>query len=228
MGRLLDRESAAVLMDLIRSQGIQVRAGVQIEGIVGENRVEGVKILDGTIYPAQLVLISCGVRANTDLAVSSGLNCGRGLLVDDELRTSDPDIYGAGDCIQWKSPNPSLWNYARASGTLAGTNAARSVQKGQAGALFSPKTETVILKSMGTWLFSGGNVDEGGAVVTEVLYGRPEAMETDRRPLFQVNFKETGPVRYKKKFYREGKLCGAVLIGDLSDMEPLKREMNGA
>ena len=109
MGRLLDEESAGIFTDIIEKKGIPVFTGVQIEEITGKDVVSGVKLADGKWFPADLVIVSCGIRANTELARSAGLGCDRGVLVNDFLQTDIPGIYAAGDCMQWRCPNPGLW-----------------------------------------------------------------------------------------------------------------------
>lgn len=219
MGRLLDEESANILTDIIRDRGIQVFSGVQIEEITGESEATGVKLKDGTVYPADLVILSCGVRANVELAREAGIACDKGVLVNDYLQTSEADIYAAGDCIQLEKSNPSLWGYSKTSGETAGFNASTTEKYKK----FIPSMEFVVLSSMGTNLFSGGSVDERDGIKTLVKKGDKDFVKYR----FEVNKHETSNVCYEKNFYKDNKLCGAVIIGDLSKMEQLKREMNG-
>lgn len=219
MGRLLDQESAGLLTDQIRAQGIACHAGVQIRSILGDEQVRAVSLADGREFPAELVLISTGIRANIQVAAEGGIACDRGVLVDNQMKTGAEDVYAAGDCIQWKSPNPGLWGYAKTTGEVAGINAS-SQDGSEIG--FVPRPEFVVLSTMGTGLFSAGDVSEGAGVET-VTQKREAASEKTCR--FVVNSHEVGAVLYKKKFYRQGKLTGAVLMGDLSEMEAIKSEM---
>jgi 3-phenylpropionate/trans-cinnamate dioxygenase ferredoxin reductase subunit len=102
--RLLGRVLAPMLSDwyaeLHRGHGVQLVLGAQIAEIVTdhENQATGVRLNDGTLYPAGLVVVGIGVNANDELARTAGLECERGIVVDACGRTSDPSIVAAGDC----------------------------------------------------------------------------------------------------------------------------------
>lgn len=109
MDRLMARVVSPVLSDyyrdLHRSRGVDVRLGASVTEIVGAaGRVTGVRCGDGTIVPADLVVVGIGIIANDDLAKAAGLACDRGIVVDAQLRTSDPAIYAIGDCAVFPHP----------------------------------------------------------------------------------------------------------------------------
>lgn len=218
MGRLLDPQSAGVLTEKIENAGIPAYAGVQIEELTGEEEVNGVRLADGRWFPAQLVIVSCGVRANIAVASGSGLECDRGVLVNDHLWTSSDDWLAAGDCIQWKQPNPGLWNYSARSGEVAGWNLVHDEHQYRS---FVPLAEPVILSAMGTSLFSIGNISEEGEVEIKVTQER----KTGRDIKFKVNRHEGDTEFYEKRFFRNGVLCGAVLIGNLEAMMSIRAEL---
>lgn len=192
MSRQLDEESAAVFMEILEKRGISVHTGVRIEEIAGQSRAEGVRLEDGRWFPADLILLSCGVRANVELAKQAGLPCRRGLVVDCFLRAGADGIYGAGDCIEIQSPaqnpgqspsqnpsqipsqdpdqtpatvlNPGLWNYARRSGEIAGYQASGQTPERK----FEAPREGLIFHGAGTALFSIGRVEEGPGIRTQV------------------------------------------------------------
>ncbi|HEX5201338.1 MAG TPA: FAD-dependent oxidoreductase [Actinoplanes sp.] len=91
--RVLGDRLAQVFADLHRAHGVEFRFGAQIEDL-RDNRVV---LADGATLDADAVLIAVGVRPNTGLAEQAGLEVGDGVLVDRHLRTSDPDIFAAGD-----------------------------------------------------------------------------------------------------------------------------------
>jgi len=102
--RLLGRVLAPMLSDwyaeLHRGHGVQLVLGAQIAEIITdhEGQATGVRMADGTLYPAGLVVVGIGVNANDELARAAGLACERGIVVDACGRTSDPSIVAAGDC----------------------------------------------------------------------------------------------------------------------------------
>ncbi len=96
--RALGREVAQVFATLHRDHGVDLRFGVQVAEITGmEGRVSGVRLADGSHIDADAVLVGIGISPNTELAVAAGLEVDNGVKVDAQLRSSDPDIFAAGD-----------------------------------------------------------------------------------------------------------------------------------
>ncbi|CAB49573.1 NAD(P)/FAD-dependent oxidoreductase [Pyrococcus abyssi] len=95
---MLDKDMASIVQKNMEEHGVKFRFGVGVSEIIG-NPVEAVKIGDETVE-ADLVLVATGVRANVDLAKDAGLEVNRGIVVNEYLQTSDPDIYAIGDCAE--------------------------------------------------------------------------------------------------------------------------------
>jgi 3-phenylpropionate/trans-cinnamate dioxygenase ferredoxin reductase subunit len=95
--RVLGREVAQVFADLHRDNGVDLKLGAALDDITGTNHVSGVRLADGTHLAADAVIVGVGISPNTELAEAAGLEIGDGIQVDASLRTSDPDIYAAGD-----------------------------------------------------------------------------------------------------------------------------------
>ncbi|HLK76151.1 MAG TPA: FAD-dependent oxidoreductase [Streptosporangiaceae bacterium] len=96
--RVLGREVAQVFADLHREHGADLRFGVQVAEITGTaGRADGVRLADGTHVPADAIVVGIGITPNSQLAEAAGLEVGNGIVVDAGLRSSDPDIYAAGD-----------------------------------------------------------------------------------------------------------------------------------
>ncbi|ABD68055.1 FAD-dependent pyridine nucleotide-disulphide oxidoreductase [Rhodoferax ferrireducens T118] len=112
--RLLGRVLAPLLSDwyaqLHRSHGVNLVLGAQITALEADRQgtVSGVRMADGTLHPAALVVVGIGVSANEQLARDAGLACERGIVVDACGRTSDPVIVAAGDCAARRLPDGSL------------------------------------------------------------------------------------------------------------------------
>lgn len=124
MGRQLDREAGEMLQKISEGQGIRIHTGVQIEAIEGEGSASGVRLADGTVFPAELVIVSCGVRANTAIAKEAGIGTDRAVIVNEKMETSLPDIYACGDCAQYEGMNYAIWPQALEEGKVAGAQAA--------------------------------------------------------------------------------------------------------
>jgi 3-phenylpropionate/trans-cinnamate dioxygenase ferredoxin reductase component len=96
--RVLGKEVAQVFADLHREQGVELRFGVAVAEITGSGgRASGVRLGDGSHVPADAIIIGVGITPNIQLAEAAGLQVGNGIVVDARLRSSDPDIYAAGD-----------------------------------------------------------------------------------------------------------------------------------
>ena len=96
--RVLGRQVAQVFASLHRDHGVDLRCGVQVAGITGRNgQADGVLLADGSRIDADVVIAGVGITPNTELAAAAGLDISNGIRVDAQLRSSDPDIYAAGD-----------------------------------------------------------------------------------------------------------------------------------
>ncbi|GGG51759.1 ferredoxin [Kocuria dechangensis] len=107
IGRAVGEETSQFFLDAHRAAGIEVRLGVQLSRIVGEDgRVTGVELGDGTVVPADIVLVGIGVVPNTELAEELGLECGNGIRVDEYALASDGHTVAIGDCANMPNPIP--------------------------------------------------------------------------------------------------------------------------
>lgn len=97
----LDPEIAGITAKYLREQGITILTGEKVTGFLGNGKVEAVET-DQRSIPADLVILAIGARPNVELARSVGLTIGAtgGIVVDEFLRTNDPDIYAGGDCVE--------------------------------------------------------------------------------------------------------------------------------
>jgi 3-phenylpropionate/trans-cinnamate dioxygenase ferredoxin reductase subunit len=123
--RVLGREAAEIFAGLHRDHGVDLRVSVEVSGITGDDAATGVRLGDGSEVAADLVLVGVGITPNTGLAEAAGLDVDNGVLVDERLRTSDADIFAAGDVAN--AFHPALgrrlrvehWANARRQGVTA-------------------------------------------------------------------------------------------------------------
>jgi 3-phenylpropionate/trans-cinnamate dioxygenase ferredoxin reductase component len=105
--RVMKRVTGAIISSfferLHRDRGVDVRLRARLGAIDGEQRATGVRLADGTMLPADLVLVATGARANDDLAAAAGLACDDGILVDEFARTGATNVYAVGDCARFPS-----------------------------------------------------------------------------------------------------------------------------
>jgi len=96
--RVLGSEVASVFAALHAEHDVDLRFGVQISEITGsDGHADGVRLSDGSLIPVDAVIVGVGITPNTELAAAAGLDVDNGIRVDAQLRSSDPDIYAAGD-----------------------------------------------------------------------------------------------------------------------------------
>jgi len=103
MKRVTSPVISGFMQDFHRGRGVDIRLGARLAAIEGEGRVAQVRLADGTMMPADLVLLAVGAKPNDDLAAAAGLACADGIVVDEHGRTSDAAIYAAGDCTRFPS-----------------------------------------------------------------------------------------------------------------------------
>lgn len=127
MNAQLDAEAGAILKRSVEALGITVHLDVLATEVLGDGHVEGVLLEDGRRLDCDLLVVAAGVRPHTDVAVRSGLEVERGIVVDDQLRTDDPDVYAIGECAQHRGSVYGLvapaWEHARVlADVLTGTD----------------------------------------------------------------------------------------------------------
>jgi NADPH-dependent 2,4-dienoyl-CoA reductase/sulfur reductase-like enzyme len=126
--RAVGEQMAAPCADLHARNGTELRCGVSVTGLEGEDRVEGVALSDGSVLPADLVVVGIGADPVTDWLTDSGLQVDDGVVCDETLR-ADTEVYAAGDVARW--PNPLFgrtmrlehWTSAAEQGAAAARNA---------------------------------------------------------------------------------------------------------
>ncbi len=195
MGRQLDEGASQMLTDISRSNGIDIHAGVQIASIEGESSVTGVKLADGREFPAELVIVSAGVRANVGAAKNAGLDINRGIVVNADMSTSDKNIFACGDCAEYEGINYAIWPQALEQGKVAGANAAGDALT------YTTVSAGLSFHGMNTGLYAIGDNGKNPNLIYRT-----------------VEFKDMGRKQYEKYYFLNNRLCGAILIGDTSKM----------
>lgn len=124
VGRQIDEQNAAVLRGVMDRMGVPCFEGVSIDEITGEDRTDGVRLADGRWFPAEVVVVSCGIRSSIQLAQAAGVTVDRSVIVNERMETNIPEIYACGDCAALNGVNFQLWQEASQQGRVAGANAA--------------------------------------------------------------------------------------------------------
>jgi 3-phenylpropionate/trans-cinnamate dioxygenase ferredoxin reductase subunit len=101
--RVTGPDVSAFFETLHRDRGVDIRLGARLAAVTGNGAVSGVRLADGTVIAADVVLLAIGSQANDDLGRSAGLPCRDGILVDELARTPAPGVYAIGDCTRFPS-----------------------------------------------------------------------------------------------------------------------------
>ncbi len=204
MGRQLDIDAGEWLLQAAKKSGIEVRTGVKVASIDGETHVNGVTLSDGEQIKAGMVIISAGVRANTELAKKIGLITNRGVVVDSRMQSSQKDIYACGDCAEFQGISYGVWPEAVEEGKVAGANAAGEEVE------YTAKEPALTFHGMNTALFAAGDNGKNPNLLYKTIV-----------------YQDMGREQYQKYYFLNDRLCGVILLGDLSLMgrmsELLKR-----
>jgi nitrite reductase (NADH) large subunit len=192
MERQLDEAAGWLLKTELESRGHTILTQADTAEIVGEHRVEGVRLKDGREIPADLVVMAVGIKPNTALADDAGLEVGRGIKVDDHMVTSDPSVFAVGECVEHRGACYGL--------VAPLFEMCRSLADGltKEPTPYMGSVTSTKLKVSGIDVFSAGDFSGGGECEDIVLRDASRGV-------------------YKRLIVQDGKLVGAVLYGDTSD-----------
>lgn len=202
MGRQLDEAAGSLLQEIAMDEGIAIYTGVQIEEIQGSEHVERVKLSDGREFEADMVIVSAGVRANTNLAKEAGIEIDRAIIVNEKMETNIDGIFACGDCAQYKGSNYAIWPEASEQGKTAGANATGDTVE------YNVPSLGLSFHGMNTALFAIGDTGKN----EKLLYRTMEMKDMARK-------------QYEKYYYVNNQLKGAILIGDVSKMAEIMEQI---
>ncbi|GGU57761.1 nitrite reductase [Streptomyces albospinus] len=241
MEHQLDPGAAELLRDHLTALGIEVHTECRVRGIEtavpdaarpGTRRVRAVELADGFRLDAELVVLACGVRPRTGLAVAAGLDVGLGIRVDDSLRTSDPRIHAVGDCAEHRGTVYGLAGAAQEQADALARVLAAPGAPAPAGT--APEPDPAAPAYTGTRLLTRLTLAAGGAPATG-------SAPTGSAPFDLASFGRTTPLpgddvirladatrtAYRKVVVRGDRLVGGILLGDLGTVGALARTWEG-
>ena len=190
----LDQESGDMLRATISGMGINVLSNAITTRIVRTGgRVSHLEFKDGSTLETDMVVVSAGIRPITEIATASGLKVDKGIVCDDQMRTSDPDIFALGECVEHRGKTYGLvdpiWEMAN---VLADVMTGADASAAYLGSKLGTK-----LKVMGVELASMGETRSSAPADEVVVY---------REPAHGI---------YKKIVVRDGEIAGAILLGEI-------------
>lgn len=195
MNQQLDAQAGAILKATMEQMNVGVMLGRNTTAVLGDERVTGLRFADGSVLQCDMVVLAAGIKPNIEVAHRCGIQVQRAIVVDNQMRSvSDPDIYVVGECAQHRGHVyglvAPLWEQAK---VLADHITGRDPNAAYHGSKVATK-----LKVMGVEMAAMG--------ITEPVEERDE----------MVQFTEPKKGTYKKLIIRDGRLVGAILLGDIS------------
>jgi nitrite reductase (NADH) large subunit len=193
MERQLDETAGKLLQHDLTERGISFFTNGQTEMVTGTDRVTGIKLADGRETAADLVVVAIGIRPETTLARAAGLDVNRGIVVGDNMGTTDPDIFAVGECAEHRGQCVGLvapiWDMARVCAHhLAGGDTLT----------YAAQATATRLKITGIDVYSAGQLAAGE--------DEDEIVLRDKRR-----------GAYRKLVMRGGQVIGTVLYGNVTD-----------
>jgi nitrite reductase (NADH) large subunit len=192
MERQLDTPAADLLKSLVERKGVKILLNANTACLIGTTRVDAVELTDGRQIGAEAVIFAAGIRPNVSLARDAGIPVNRGVVVDDHLQTGAPGIFALGECAEHRGICYGLVEPAYEQARVL----ARYLAGGTTG--YGGSVVATNLKVSGVNVFSAGDF-MGGNATEDIL------------------FSDAKRESYKKLVVSNGRLTGAVLIGDVAD-----------
>ncbi|MFH1440631.1 MAG: FAD-dependent oxidoreductase [Candidatus Omnitrophota bacterium] len=196
LSQMVDKQAAEIIADVLENNNIKIMTHVAAKEILGSENVEGIVLDNGENLKCQMVIIGKGVNANIELAASCGLKVTNGIVVDEFLKTSDENIFSAGDCAQTYDVSRgelrinALWPCA--------------VEQGEVAALNMSGKKTAYEGSL-----SMNSVDFFGLACVSMGITKPKD-ETAYEIIAHVKKND-----YKKIVLKDNRVVGAVFLGDI-------------
>lgn len=194
MERQLDVAGGQYLQRKIEAMGVKILLSHNTTAILGDGHVEGIAFVNGYRMEADMVVIAVGIRPNVELGRAAGLTVRRGIVVNDYMETSDPDVFAVGECVEHEGIVYGLVAPLYEQGKVLAATIT-----GNRGPRYEGSVPEAKLKIMGVDVFSAGFVQDNASGVESVRYEDPSLGI------------------YKKLALKDGRLAGVILIGDLTD-----------
>ncbi len=191
--RQLDERAGHLLEEYLEKMGLSIITNAEADRVQGDERICEVMLKDGRSLPCEVFLVAAGVKPNIELARDAGLVVNQGVVVDQHMRTSAPEIFAAGDVAEYDRQLPGLWAVAVEQARIAANNAVG----GQFD--YSPIVPVTALKVVGVDVLSVGRFDA----------------KSDSE--FEIVLEDLDEHRYRKLVIADNRIVGAILIGHPQD-----------
>ncbi|HHT9111640.1 MAG TPA: NAD(P)/FAD-dependent oxidoreductase, partial [Candidatus Brocadiaceae bacterium] len=199
--RQLDGSGSAMLQKQMEAMGLKFILSAQSRAIQDEGSVRKLLLNDGRVIKSDFILASAGIEPNTILAGEAGISVNKGILVNDRMETNVPDIYAAGDAAEHKGRIYGIWPASQRQGVVAGINMSGGNEN------YSGTVPSTTLKVAGIYLTSMGDIS------------------AEDKTVEHIQLKDTDKNIYKKLFIKDGKIIGAIFLGDKKNAPEIEQLM---
>jgi nitrite reductase (NADH) large subunit len=204
MNRQLDAKAAGILERFLAGKGVEVLTGATIDSLHGKVALESVRLVDGTVIDAQMCVFCVGVQPNVSLASAAGLKTDAGIIVDEQMRTSQPDIFAIGDAAKVANSGTGLW-------TLGAEHAERAVAAMlNRRPILAAAPHALHLKIAGIDIRTFGQIDAKGV-----------------RQIEQIDPNEA-EYEHRKLVLEDGRVVGAVFAGPPGSAKTFSAVVSGS
>lgn len=199
----LDEEGSRLLQAIIEKHGVTLKLNAAADSFAGQSNVSAITLKSGEEIPTEMIVFCIGVRANLELAQRIGLTMNRGIVVNEKMETSLPDIYACGDVAEF-GRNAPLWTVALEQGKIAGLNAIGEP------AVFKAESYPARLNAFDLKIYSIGDLGRNAPLKNYITLGR-------KNPDEHI---------YKQLYFAENTLTGGLLMGDVKKSTALAKAVN--
>ncbi len=199
--RQLNERAGQILSKYVESSGIKLFTKAHTREILGDEAVKGILLEDESIIDTDFVIVATGIRSNSYLGLMAGLDVNKGIVVDNHLLTSHPDVFAAGDVAEHHGCVYGTWAPSQYQGSIAGMNAVGGNIE------FGGIPQSNALKVLQVELFSIGQIE-------------PEDGSYDV-------FEKESDNKFYRFVFRDSHLAGAVLLGDAKLATKVKQAVEG-
>lgn len=200
MPKQLDEDASSILKNLAEHNGVVIYEGTQVKEITGDEEVSGFVTDQNLSRPCDMVIHCTGIRPNIELVKDTGINTNHGIIVNERMETNMPDIYAAGDVVEYQGKVIGLWNVASLQGETAGLNMIGLKQT------YETPAPATVMNAFNCPMFSIGDVDSSKA--DTVL----EERQDDKK--------------YRKILLSKGEILGALSFGSIKEFPHIKKAMD--
>ena len=204
----LDTEGSSLLQQIIVNKNVNLLLGKAVDEVLGTKKATGVKLVTGEVIEADMVLFSVGIRPNIQLAKTAGVEVNKGVIVNEKMETSVADLYACGDVTEFNNRSYALWMPALKQGKVAGANAVG------ANLTYEEEEAPALLNAFNTMVYSVGDIGT-----------KSQEPKTEYQTL---EYSNADQVVYKKLYFKENKLVGGILLGDIGASIALTEGVNAS